>query len=136
MAFDLGKYRTDVDALKGLSPEQQVFALNRIYPEASSDSQLFGDLLNRMEKLNTPEALRERLAITSEFDERRMREAGKYKALFDLPNAWINAYSVPAQIQAQGAANIAQMMAQGAQNIPNLTNYQRAGFSFTPNKYF
>ena len=87
-------------------------------------------------KLNTPEALRERLAITSEFDERRMREAGKYKALFDMPNAWINAYSVPAQIQAQGAASIAQMMAQGAQNIPSLTNYQRAGFSFTPNRYF
>jgi hypothetical protein len=71
-----------------------------------------------------------------EFDNTRIREAGKYKMLFDLPNTLINAYAVPSQIQAQGAANIAQMMAQGAQNIPQLTNYQRGSFSFTPGRYF
>ena len=71
-----------------------------------------------------------------EFDNARIREAGKYKLLFDLPNTLINAYSVPSQIQAQGAANIAQMMTQGAQNIPELTNYQRGSFSFTPGRYF
>lgn len=71
-----------------------------------------------------------------EFDNARIREAGKYKMLFDLPNTLINAYAVPSQIQAQGAANIAQMMTQGAQNIPELTNYQRGSFSFTPGRYF
>jgi len=70
-----------------------------------------------------------------EFDRQRLAEAGKYKALFDLPNTLINAYAVPAQIQAQGASNIAQMMSQGAQNIPNLINYQRSAFGFTPNRY-
>lgn len=71
-----------------------------------------------------------------DFDRARMAEAGKYKALFDLPQTLITAISVPAQIQAQGATSIAQMMAQGTQNIPSLTDYQRAGFSFTPNRYF
>lgn len=71
-----------------------------------------------------------------EFDNARIREAGKYKMLFDLPNTLINAYAVPSQIQAQGAANIAQMMAQSAQNIPQLTNYQRGSFGFTPGRYF
>jgi hypothetical protein len=70
------------------------------------------------------------------FDQARMQEAGKWKAMFDLPNTLINAYSVPSRIQAQGAADIAQLMSQGAANIPNLTNYQRGSFNFSPNRYF
>ena len=135
-SFDFGKYKTDLETLKGLPIEQQNFALSRMYPEASPDADFYKDLLGRVEKSNTPEAIRERLAAASEFDEKRINLAGKYKMLFDLPNTLINAYAVPSQIQAQGAANIAQMMTQGAQNIPQLTNYQRGSFNFTPGRYF
>jgi hypothetical protein len=69
------------------------------------------------------------------FDRQRMQEAAKYKAIFDLPKTLIEAYSVPAQIQAQGASNIAQMMSQNSQNIPSLINYQRSAFGFNPNQY-
>lgn len=134
--FDLTEYTGALERLKGLTPEQQTFALNKLYPDKSTDSEIFGGLLDRLERLNTPEAIRERLTLANELDKDRMREAGKYKMLFDLPNTLINAYSVPAQLQAQGAANIAQLMSQGAQNIPNLTNYQRGSFSFAPNRYF
>jgi hypothetical protein len=134
--FDLTKFRSDLDQLKGLTPEQQDFVLKRLYPERSPDSELFGGLLERMERLNSSEEISKRLTLANELDKDRMREAGKYKAMFDLPNTLINAYSVPSRIQAQGAADIAQMMSQGAANIPNLTNYQRGSFNFSPNRYF
>jgi hypothetical protein len=93
-------------------------------------------ILHLQKEARDPAYRRQILQDQLEFDNARIREAGKYKMLFDLPNTLINAYSVPSQIQAQGAANIAQMMAQGAQNIPNLTNFQRGSFNFTPGRYF
>lgn len=96
-----------------------------------------GETFERIRKEERdPAYARQVLQNQLEFDNARIREAGKYKMLFDLPNTLINAYAVPSQIQAQGAANIAQMMTQGAQNIPELTNYQRGSFSFTPGRYF
>ncbi len=92
--------------------------------------------LQLQKEARDPAYRRQILQDQLEFDNARIREAGKYKMLFDLPNTLINAYAVPSQIQAQGAANIAQMMAQGAQNIPNLTNFQRGSFNFTPGRYF
>jgi len=130
--FDLTKFRSDTEQLKGLSPEDRAFALNQMYQKSDP----FSDLLAAALKNNTIERTRELVNIQKELDKDRMREAGKYKALFDLPNTLINAYSVPSRIQAQGAADIAQMMSQGAANIPNLTNYQRGSFNFSPNRYF
>lgn len=130
--FDLTKFRSDIEQLKGLGPEDRAFALNQMYQKSDP----FSDLLAAALKNNTTERTRELVNIQKELDKDRMREAGKYKALFDLPNALISAYSVPSRIQAQGAADIAQMMSQGAANIPNLTNYQRGSFNFSPNRYF
>ena len=97
---------------------------------------LMEPFLQLQKEARDPAYRRQILQDQLEFDNARIREAGKYKMLFDLPNTLINAYAVPSQIQAQGAANIAQMMTQGAQNIPQLTNYQRGSFSFTPGRYF
>jgi hypothetical protein len=130
--FDLTKFRSDTEQLKGLSPEDRAFALNQMYQKSDP----FSDFLAAVLKNNTIERTRELVNLQKELDKDRMREAGKYKALFDLPNTLINAYSVPSRIQAQGAADIAQMMSQGAQNIPQLTNYQRGSFNFSPNRYF
>jgi len=130
--FDLTKFRSDTEQLKGLSPEDRAFALNQMYQKSDP----FSDLLAAALKNNTIERTRELVNIQKELDKDRMREAGKYKALFDLPNTLINAYSVPSRIQAQGAADIAQLMSQGTQNIPQLTNYQRGSFNFSPNRYF
>jgi hypothetical protein len=134
--FDLTKFNSDYEQIKNLPLEHQSLVLNHLYPERSPDSEIFNGLLNRLERLNSSEEISKRLTLANELDKDRMREAGKYKALFDLPNTLINAYSVPSRIQAQGAADIAQMMSQGAANIPNLTNYQRGSFSFSPNRYF
>jgi len=70
------------------------------------------------------------------FDRERMKEAAKYKALFDLPGTIMNAVTTPGIIAAQGAGNIANMMSQGAQNIPSLTRFDRGSYSYTPTRYF
>lgn len=65
-----------------------------------------------------------------------LAETTKYKMLFDLPRQLTAAYTIPGAIEAQGAANIANIMAGGAANIPNLTNFQRGSYSYTPVSYF
>ena len=115
-------------------PERQSFIKEGLAPKGELEG-LIQPLLDIRREERDRAYRKQILQDQLEFDRQRLAEAGKYKALFDLPNTLINAYAVPAQIQAQGASNIAQMMTQGAQNIPNLINYQRSAFGFTPNRY-
>lgn len=115
-------------------PELQSFIKEGLAPKGELEG-LIEPLLAIRREERDPAYRKQILQDQLEFDRQRLAEAAKYKALFDLPNTLINAYAVPAQIQAQGASNIAQMMTQSAQNIPNLINYQRSAFGFTPNRY-
>jgi hypothetical protein len=127
-----GRYAFLADpAFKELSPEiqKQVFAAET----AGAETQALGGLL---EKFYDPERRRQTLKDASEFDKERMREAAKYKALFDLPGTIMNAVTTPGIIAAQGAGNIANIMTQGAQNIPALTRFDRGSYSYTPTRYF
>ena len=127
-----GRYAFLMDpAFKGLSPEiqKQVFAAET----AGAETKGLGGLL---EQFNDPKRRREALRDASEFDKERMKEAAKYKALFDLPGTIMNAVTTPGIIAAQGAAGIANIMSQGAQNIPSLTRFDRGSYSYTPTRYF
>ena len=116
---------------KNYSPElqQQIFS-------AEVAGQETKDLLGLFKELGSEQSMREKLKVASEFDKERMKEAAKYKALFDLPGTIMNAVTTPNIIAAQGAAGIANIMSQGAQNIPSLTRFDRGNYSYTPTRYF
>lgn len=127
-----GKYPFLMDeAFKNLSPElqKQVFAGET----AGAETRELGNILREM---RDPEFMRQQLQVASEFDKERMKEAGKYKMLFELPDKIIQAATLPEQIAAEGSRGIAASMMQAGQQIPNLVNYQRGGFSYTPTRYF
>lgn len=127
-----GRYAFLADpAFKELSPElqKQIFAAET----SNTETQALGGLL---EKFYDPERRRQILEDASEFDKERMKEAAKYKLLFDLPGTITNAITAPGIIAARGASNIANIMTQGAQNIPDLTRFERGSYSYTPSRYF
>jgi len=109
-----------------------------------SSSQPKGDLTSALEMLaqmrreeRDPEFMRQRLQIASEFDKERMKEAGKYKMLFDLPERLIQAATLPGQLAAEGSRGIAASMMQAGQQIPQLVGYTpRNSYSYTPTRYF
>jgi hypothetical protein len=134
--------------MNGMFNIQETWKQTEGLPE-SERGKAFQTLLNRqlgdsdikelgvlLDKFGDPERMRQQLQIASEFDKERMKEAGKYKALFDLPGIITSAVTTPGIIAAQGAANIANIMTQGAQNIPSLTRFDRGSYSFTPTRYF
>ena len=134
--------------MNGMFNIQETWKQTEGLPEAER-GKAFQTLLNRqlgdsdikelgvlLDKFGDPERMRQQLQIASEFDKERMKEAGKYKALFDLPGIITSAVATPGIIAAQGAANIANIMTQGAQNIPALTRFDRGSYSFTPTRYF
>jgi hypothetical protein len=100
----------------------------------SGDIEMLGGLL---EKFGSKERMQQQLELASEFDERRMREAGKYKMLFDLPERLIQAATLPGQLAAEGSRGIAASMMQAGQQIPQLVGYTpRNSYSYTPSRYF
>ena len=100
----------------------------------SGDIEMLGGLL---EKFGSKERMQQQLELASEFDERRMREAGKYKMLFDLPERLIQAATLPEQLAAEGSRGIAASMMQAGQQIPHLVGYTpRNSYSYTPTRYF
>jgi len=134
--------------MNGMFNIQETWKQTEGLPEAER-GKAFQTLLNRqlgdsdikelgvlLDKFGDPERMRQQLQIASEFDKERMKEAGKYKALFDLPGIITSAVATPGIIAAQGAGNIANIMTQGAQNIPSLTRFDRGSYSFTPTRYF
>ena len=134
--------------MNGMFNIQETWKQTEGLPEAER-GKAFQTLLNRqlgdsdikelgvlLDKFGDPGRMRQQLQIASEFDKERMKEAGKYKALFDLPGIITSAVATPGIIAAQGAGNIANIMTQGAQNIPSLTRFDRGSYSFTPTRYF
>ena len=128
-----GKYPFLMDtAFKGLSPEmqKQVFAGET----AGAETRELGNILREM---RDPEFMRQQLQMASEFDKERMKEAGKYKMLFDLPERLIQAATLPEQLAAEGSRGIAASMMQAGQQIPQLVGYTpRNSYSYTPTRYF
>ena len=128
-----GKYPFLMDtAFKGLSPEmqKQVFAGET----AGAETRELGNILREM---RDPEFMRQQLQMASEFDKERMKEAGKYKMLFDLPERLIQAATLPGQLAAEGSRGIAASMMQAGQQIPQLVGYTpRNSYSYTPTRYF
>lgn len=118
-------------AFQDLSPElqKQVFAGET----AGAETRELGNILREMRDTGF---MRQQLQLASEFDKERMREAAKYKALFDLPGTIMNAAATPGILAAQGGASVANIMSQGAQNIPSLTRFDRGSYSYTPTRYF
>jgi len=71
------------------------------------------------------------------FQKEQMKEAGKYKMLFDLPERLIQAATLPEQLAAEGSRGIAASMMQAGQQIPQLVGYTpRNSYSYTPTRYF
>jgi hypothetical protein len=109
-----------------------------------SSSQSKGDLTSALEMLaqirreeRDPEFMRQQLQMASEFDKERMKEAGKYKLLFDLPKTIMEGITGPSQIAAEGSRGIASSMMQAGSQIPQLVNYTpRTGYSYTPSRYY
>lgn len=100
----------------------------------AGDIEALGGLL---ERFGSKERMQQQLELASEFDERRMREAGKYKLLFDLPERLVQAATLPGQLAAEGARGIASSMMQAGQQIPTLVSYTpRNAYSYTPTRYF
>lgn len=119
-------------AFQDLSPElqKQVFAGET----AGAETRELGNILREM---RDPAFMRQQLQIASEFDKERMKEAGKYKMLFDLPERLIQAATLPGQLAAEGSRGIAASMMQAGQQIPQLTGYTpRNTYSYTPTRYF
>jgi len=120
---------------EGLPESERGKAFQTLLNRQLGDSDI-SDLNILLEKFGDPERMRKQLQIASEFDKERMKEAGKYKALFDLPGIITSAVTTPGIIAAQGAGNIANIMTQGTQNIPSLTRFDRGSYSYTPSRYF
>jgi hypothetical protein len=118
-------------AFQKFSPglQKQVFAAET----AGSETKALTEMLDRF---SDPARMRQQLQLASEFDERRLKEAGKYKLLFDLPAQITAAYAIPGAIEAQGGVNVANIMTSAGATIPNLVDYQRGSYNYTPNRYF
>jgi hypothetical protein len=130
--FDVGAIW---ESTKGLPESERGKAFQSLLNRnmGSSDIEALGGLV---ERFSDPERMRQQLQLASEFDERRLKEAGKYKLLFDLPAQLTAAYAIPGAIEAQGGANVANIMTSAGATIPNLVSYQRGSYNYTPARYF
>jgi hypothetical protein len=135
MDFDLEGYRKNLEGMKGLSPEQQTFALGRMYPAGGDGGTFFQDYLNYAERQNTPEAMREKLKVQNEFDRERMKAAAPYKLLFDLPNQITQAFTLPGQLALEGANRISNTVLEGVRALPGPQVVARQA-QYTPISYF
>ena len=134
MGFDIDAYKGTLGRLEGLTPEQQQFALGRMYPVGDSEGNSFQDLLNYARAENTPEALRAKLKVQNEFDQERIRAAAPYKLLFGLPEQIAQGFGNQAAMNVLGARSAVDAMNQTLQAYPRMsfTSVPYQG----PQKYF
>jgi hypothetical protein len=135
MTFDSGAYKTALKNLEGLSPQQQQFALDRMYPAGGDNGEVFQRLLDFAEKQNTPEAMREKLRVQNEFDKERMRAAAPYKLMFDIPGQITQAFALPGALAMEGGNRVAGTVMAGVQALPGPIVVPRQA-QYTPNSYF
>ena len=118
MGFDIDTYKGTLGRLEGFTPEQQQFALNRMYPVGDNEGNSFQDLLNYARAENTPEALRAKLKVQNEFDQERMRAAAPYKLLLGLPEQIAQGFGNAAAMNILGARSAVDAMNQTLQAYP------------------
>jgi len=135
MTFDLEGYRKNLEGMQGLTPEQQTFALGRMYPAGDDEGKFFQDYLNYAERQNTPEAMREKLKVQNEFDRERMKAAAPYKLLFDIPGQITQAFTLPGQLAMEGANRVANTVMRGVEALPGPQVVARSA-QYTPTSYF
>jgi hypothetical protein len=135
MPFDLEGYRKNLEGMQGLTPEQQTFALGRMYPAGDDEGKFFQDYLNYAERQNTPEAMREKLKVQNEFDRERMKAAAPYKLLFDIPGQITQAFTLPGQLAMEGANRVANTVMEGVRALPAPQVVARSA-QYTPTSYF
>lgn len=92
-------------------------------------------LLDLFKQQMDPNYRRQLLQEKLAFDKEQMREAGKYKMLFDLPGRITQAFALPGQIAMEGANRISNTILEGTRALPQPQVAARA-YSYTPTSYF
>ena len=105
------------------------WAQRQAFPATSPDQgglkEDFSELRQFRKEAMDPATIQELLRIQRESQAEQMKEAGKYKLLFDLPERLTQAATLPGQLAAEGTRGIASSMMQAGQMIPNLVGYER-----------
>jgi hypothetical protein len=137
MAFDVDAYIAAADRLKksGLNDEAQRYGLEQMFSPGKDNGQFFERLLNFAQEQNTPQALREKLRVQSEFDKERMAAAAPYKLMFDLPGQITQAFTLPGQLAMEGANRVANTVMEGVRALPGPQVAARSA-QYTPMSYF
>ncbi len=84
-----------------------------------------------MDPANRRQMLEEKLA----FDREQMKEAGKYKMLFDLPGRITQAFTAPGALMMEGANRVAATTLEGLSRLPQPQVVGRS-YAYTPTNYF
>jgi hypothetical protein len=91
--------------------------------------------LSIIERQMDPEARKQLLSEKLAFDREQMKEAGKYKMLFDLPGQITRAFSAPGALAMEGANRIAATTLEGVARLPQPQVIGRP-YAYTPVNYF
>jgi hypothetical protein len=92
-----------------------------ISDSAATDSTAnVSDFQSLLNFFSDPERQQRILDMTSDFQNKQMAEAGKYKALFGLPKQIMNAFTIPAAIAATGDIAAANTLATAGANMGSL----------------
>jgi hypothetical protein len=92
-----------------------------ISDSAATDSTAnVSDFQSLLNFFSDPERQQRILDMTSDFQNKQMAEAGKYKALFGLPKQIMNAFTIPAAIAATGDIAAANTLATAGANMGSM----------------
>jgi len=106
--------------------------LSGIKPAKSETAELFAGLKDIQAIYNDPVLRKQILEDTLGFQKEQMKEAGKYKMLFDIPQGISQAFGNQAMLNLLGARSATEALA------TTLANYPRAQFTsyqFQPQSY-
>jgi len=93
-------------------------SFNTDYGDIKTGTSDFQSLINLM---RDPEYRRGVMQDTLAFQGEQMKQAGKYKMMFDMPEKITKAFTVPAAVAATGDIAAANALATGALNTANIT---------------
>lgn len=109
------------------------WTIDRIFPATNPEDQFNRDkrLLEFMDELQTKQAEKRQ-----KLGEESTQKALLYQTVANLPQTMMQAFTLPAALQAQGARDTASIIMQGAGNIARIPGYQPVGVNYVPSKYF
>lgn len=93
-------------------------SFNTDYGDIKTGTSDFQALINLM---RDPEHRRSIMQDTLAFQGEQMKQAGKYKMMFEMPEKITKAFTVPAAVAATGDIAAANALATGALNTANIT---------------